>query len=84
MGRPFDTSSEAHERWLEALRALEPAERFRLAAAMSDEIRALTEAGIHNRHPELSDDEIKLQLAERLFGADVARVARRSRPVSSG
>jgi hypothetical protein len=84
VGRPFDTSLEAHERWLEALRALEPAERFRLAAAMSDEIRAITEAGIRHRHPDLSDDEVKLQLVERLFGADMARVARRSRPRIGG
>jgi hypothetical protein len=84
VGRPFDTSPEAHERWLEALRAVEPAERFRLAVAMSDEIRALAEAGIRHRHPDLSDDEVNLQFAELLFGADVARVARRSRPIISG
>ena len=84
MSRQFDTSPRAHERWRQALRALEPAERFRLAIDMSDEIRALTEAGIRHRHPDLSDEEVKLRLAERLFGPDVTRVARLARPVTSG
>lgn len=45
MRRPVDTSREARERQLATYRAMAPETRLRLAAEMSADVRALTEAG---------------------------------------
>jgi len=45
-----------------------PAQRLAMAAAMSDEVRALAEAGIRHRHPDFSDREIRAALVELLLG----------------
>lgn len=83
MKRPLDTSQAAHERQFEAFRQLSPEDRLRLAAEMSDEIRALAEAGIRSRHPDLSDEEVREALADVMLGPELASAARRARRLPS-
>jgi hypothetical protein len=40
---------------------------------MSDEIRAVTEAGIRHRHPEWTDDEVQAELARIVLGPALAK-----------
>ena len=55
MLRARDTSEEALERQLGAFRSMTPGQRLAIGATMSDEIRALAEAGIRARHPTYTD-----------------------------
>jgi len=57
-----------------------PEQRVAVAAEMSDEIRAVTEAGIRHRHPAYTDDEVRAALAAIVLGRQVAAF-RRARPV---
>jgi hypothetical protein len=54
-----------------------PEERLRMAVEMSEEVRALAEAGIRARHPALSDREVQDALEELLLGSELAAAARR-------
>jgi hypothetical protein len=49
MPRPLDTSADARERQLAAIRALAPSDRLRLADEMSADIRALAASGDRRR-----------------------------------
>jgi hypothetical protein len=49
-----------------------PAERVALAIEMSDEIRAIAEAGIRRRHPQHTDDEVRAALVAILLGRESA------------
>lgn len=60
-----------------------PEQRVALAAEMSDEIRAITEAGIRHRHPAWTDEEVRAALAVIVLGReDAARL--RVRRVAPG
>lgn len=78
--RPLDTSRDAAARQVDALRAMSPEERLRIAAAMSDDVRSLAEAGIRSRLPGLSDDEVRAALEALLLGRDLADSVRSDRP----
>jgi len=69
MSRPIDTSKDAAERQLNALRAMTPGARLRLAASMSAEITALTRAGIQARHPEYTPADVDVALVRILVHA---------------
>jgi len=47
-----------------------PGQRLAMAAEMSDEIRAVTEAGIRQRDPDYSDDQVRAALVGILLGPD--------------
>lgn len=64
----LDTSSAALERQRETFRKMTPEQRLAVAAEMSDEIRVVAEAGIRQRHPDFSDDEIRAALVAILLG----------------
>jgi Rv0078B-related antitoxin len=68
--RPLDTSTKSLERQREAFRRMTPEHRLALAAEMSDEIRAVAEAGIRRRHPDYSDEEVRAALVEILLGRE--------------
>jgi len=68
--KPHDTSADAHSRQLEAYRTMTPAERLRLAAELSAGVRALTESGIRQRHPDWSADEQAAELVRILVRDD--------------
>jgi hypothetical protein len=81
MGRPIDTSMEAHGRQLEAYRAMRPADRLRLADQMSAEVRALTRSGIRERLVgDASEEDVDAALARILLEADVAAALRARHP----
>ena len=60
-----------------------PEQRVAIAAEMSDEFRAVTEAGIRHRHPAYTDDEVRAALAAIVLGRGDAR-RRRARRVVPG
>jgi hypothetical protein len=75
----LDTSTKAHERQRETFRRMTPEQRLALAAEMSDEIRAVAESGIRQRHPDYSDDEIREALVVILLGRKEAMRGRARR-----
>jgi hypothetical protein len=70
-----DTSAKANRRYFELLRQTEPAQRLAICASLTRATRELALAGIRALHPErtLGPREVNRQLAERLYGAKVAR-----------
>jgi hypothetical protein len=81
---PFlDTSMAALERQRETFRRMTPGERLAVAAEMSDEIRAVTEAGIRQRHPDYSDAQVRAELVGILLGSD-GRLPRRAPRIAEG
>jgi hypothetical protein len=54
------------------LRAQEPWQRLRTAAALSAAIRTLAVAGLRMRHPGASAEELRIRLAVRLYGRAAA------------
>ena len=42
--------------------------RLRIASRLTTAVRKLAEAGIRERHPEATDDEVRVRLAVRLYG----------------
>jgi hypothetical protein len=82
MTLPRDTSPAARLRHVGAIRELAPAERLRIADALSTEIRTLAEAGIRRRHPDASPEEVAQLLAERVLGRELASRAREARLVA--
>ncbi|MEZ4366281.1 MAG: hypothetical protein R2939_08320 [Kofleriaceae bacterium] len=72
--RPADTTADAHAAQLAVYRRMTPAQRVAVAAAMSDDVRAIAIAGIAARHPAYTaaDAEaayLRLTLGESLFTA---------------
>lgn len=84
MTRPSDTSVEAHALYLEGLRRSTPEQRLAAAVAMSEEVRAPTEAGVRNHHPEFGPDEVRAAPAEILLGPELARATGLGRRASVG
>jgi hypothetical protein len=75
----LDTSPIALSRQREAFRRMTPEQRLAIAAEMSDEIRAITAAGIRHRHPAWSDDEVRAELAAIVLGREQVRRLRARR-----
>ncbi len=69
----LDTTPTALERYRQLLRAQAPHQRLAQAMALTDAVRTLAVAGIRQRHPAASEDEIRVRLSVRLYGRDVAR-----------
>jgi hypothetical protein len=83
MPRPRDTSDLAHARQRDALREMSPTARVALAAALSDEVRALAAAGIRARRPGDSEEQVAAALMRIVLGRDLADAAHRVRADSS-
>lgn len=82
-----DTSPEAERVLVGLLRAKAPAERLSMVFQLNDLARALTFAGLRERNPAASDDEIEARYAELILGTQLAtRVldARKARRIDSG
>jgi hypothetical protein len=67
-----DTHPAAHARYHELLRAQAPHQRLAQAVALTRATRQLAVAGIRQRHPMASDEEVRARLVVRLYGRDVA------------
>ncbi len=60
-------------RYHEHLRRLTPVERFRAAVGLTESVRRFAVIGIKQRHPQASDHEVRVRLAARLYGREVAK-----------
>jgi hypothetical protein len=67
-----DTEPRRRDRYIELLRAQSPVDRLRKAGALTRAVRQMAEAGIRLRHPDADDTEVRVRLAVRLYGKDVA------------
>ncbi|MFQ5856094.1 MAG: hypothetical protein ACE5LU_10665 [Anaerolineae bacterium] len=70
--KPLDTTAEAHQVQLDILRRLGPQGRLQKALELTELSRELLAQGVRQRHPEYSEEEvrlavIRLQLPEGLF-----------------
>jgi hypothetical protein len=79
----LDTAASTLERQREAFRRMTPERRLAIAAEMSDEARAIAEAGIRRRNPGYSDDQVRKALVRILVEPPEAERAspRHSPPV---
>lgn len=70
-----DTSTRAAARYFVLLRQAGPAKRLAICASLTAAARELAVAGIRAQHPqrELGPEELRQELAARLYGNDVAR-----------
>lgn len=67
-----DTSDEALAVQLDCLRQMSPQERLRRACAWSGQVRRMAFDAIRRRHPECSDDEVRLRFIELTYGKELA------------
>jgi hypothetical protein len=67
---PLDTTPEAAELQIRAYREMSLAGRLRIALELSDLTHSLAVAGTRRLNPELSDEDARRMLAERLYGRD--------------
>lgn len=67
-----DTSDETLAVQLDGLRRMTPHERLRRACAWSGQIRRMAFAAIRRRHPEYSEDDVRLKFIELTYGQAIA------------
>lgn len=67
-----DTSDEALAVQLDCLRRMTPQQRIRQMCAWSGKIRRMTFAAIKRRHPEFSENEVRLKFIELTYGESLA------------
>lgn len=70
---PADTSPEAWKVFLEIQRRLSPAEKLQRAIELSLMVRRAAEAGLRERYPGASDEEIFLRAARQALGVELFR-----------
>ncbi len=63
-----DTSPAQLRIYHDKLRAMSPADRLRAAAKLSLGVRRLAEAGVRQRFPAVTDEEVFARLMVRLYG----------------
>ena len=71
--KPRDTSSEAMAKQDEILRGLGPAGRAAMAFELSDNMRAVVEAGVRSRHPDWEESEVRCEVLRLMLGEDLFR-----------
>lgn len=71
-----DTSDEALAVQMACLRQMSPHERLRRACAWSGQVRRMAFDAIRRRHPEYSEDEVRLSFIELTFGKELAEEVR--------
>jgi hypothetical protein len=69
-----DTSPRANARYFELLRQASPAKRLEICASLTRATRELAIAGIKAANPDrtFSQQELRVKLAERIYGQEVA------------
>lgn len=77
VGTGTDTSFEARTVQLDCLRRMTPHERLRMAMGWSGQLRRMSFAAIRRRHPDLDEDEVRLQFIELMYGKTLADDVRR-------
>jgi hypothetical protein len=66
-----DTTPEAARVQFEVFRRMPPSKRLELALQMSDCLRELVAAGVRSRHPEFSEDEVRLAVLRLTLGDEL-------------
>ena len=67
-----DTTAAAEKARLSALRAMTPERRFSMALGWSQSIRDMSRAGLRERFPDHSEEQLNRLMAERLLGPELA------------
>lgn len=63
-----DTSPAADARYHALLRQMTPERRLEAAVRLSSGVRAMVLAGLRKRHPQASEQELRIRLTVRLYG----------------
>lgn len=71
-----DTSEEALAVQLDCLRRMTPQERIERMCAWSNQIRRMAFAAIRRRHPDDSENEVRLKFIELTYGEELAEEVR--------
>ena len=69
---PADTDAAAYKVLVDCWQAMPMTERVALIEQLNVDVERLAIAGIRMIHPELSDSEVRHELARRRFGAELA------------
>lgn len=77
-GMEQDTTPEGRRRYIALLRSKTPVERLEIAASLTAAAREMTMAGIRQRHPEASEEEVRARFTEIVYGPEAARRLSRS------
>lgn len=72
-GHSLDTSPAADRIQFERLRAMSPEQRGAILTALTLTVQELALAGLRQRYPVATEDELWLRLAVRRLGADVVQ-----------
>jgi hypothetical protein len=70
---PADTTPEAWRVQVEIYRRMSPNRRLGLAFEMSDTLRRTVTDGVRSRHPDYSEDQVRLAVARLWLGDDLFR-----------
>ena len=73
--RPLDTSEEADKVQIDVYRRMTPERRLQLAVESSQTSLKLLEAGVRFRHPDYSDDVVRLAVIRLKLGDELFRAA---------
>jgi hypothetical protein len=68
-----DTSPEQQEEYFERLRRLTPEERLNIVSRLNRGVRRMAMLGLKMRHPEASAEELRVRLAVRIYGREIAQ-----------
>ena len=68
-----DTSPETQRVLLRLLRETPPWRKLEVVSDLNRTLRELVLIELAEQHPDKSDEELRVLLAERLYGADIAR-----------
>lgn len=66
-----DTALEAEKIQISVLKKIGAEGRYKMTVELSDNIRDITLAGIRERHPDFSNEEVRRTLIKLLHGRDV-------------
>jgi hypothetical protein len=72
-GEMLDTSPEARRFYYQKLRELSGQRRLEMMGSTSSLTRRMAEAGIKREHPQISPEELRVRLAVRLYGRELAQ-----------
>lgn len=74
-----DTSPEAEEVLLRLLREAPPWRKLEVVSDLNRSLRDLVLADLGEHYPDKSDEDLRVLLAERLYGVEVARAIEKTR-----
>jgi hypothetical protein len=69
--RPVDTTPYAEEIQIEIFRRMRPEKRLQAAVNLAQTSRKLLKEGVRGRHPEYSEDQVRLAVIRLMLGEDL-------------